>query len=166
MQICAGWVLVLHVLSILQYSGFSGNSHRRPVDHTDNRWDRFGKAKVSFVHSFSLRATCQFYTVKYYTVPWQKMKIKLSGTVSISEESNEADKTWDSIIRIELLYILYYRNVFCLFAGPTKPQEVEPGLIRPVCDLFCFFSEKYKTMCWCGVNHAEDKLVRLPVYTD
>ncbi|KAF7702143.1 sodium-coupled monocarboxylate transporter 2 [Silurus meridionalis] len=41
-----------------------------------------------------------------------------------------------------------------LITGPTKPQDVKPGLIRPVCNLFCFCSEKYKTMCWCGVNHA------------
>ncbi|XP_026775131.3 sodium-coupled monocarboxylate transporter 2 [Pangasianodon hypophthalmus] len=45
-----------------------------------------------------------------------------------------------------------------LITGPTKPQEVKPGLIRPVCDLFCFWSEKYRTLCWCGVNHAEDKV--------
>ncbi|KAF4081305.1 hypothetical protein AMELA_G00159950 [Ameiurus melas] len=45
-----------------------------------------------------------------------------------------------------------------LITGPNKPQEVKPGLIRPVCDLFCFFSEKYRAMCWCGVNHAEDKV--------
>ncbi|TSM52266.1 Sodium-coupled monocarboxylate transporter 2 [Bagarius yarrelli] len=45
-----------------------------------------------------------------------------------------------------------------VITGPTKPQEVKSGLIRPVCDLFCFFSEKYRVMCWCGVNHAEDKL--------
>ncbi|KAK3526795.1 hypothetical protein QTP70_033563 [Hemibagrus guttatus] len=45
-----------------------------------------------------------------------------------------------------------------LITGPTKPQEVKPGLIRPVCDLFCFCSEKFRTMCWCGVNHAEDKV--------
>ncbi|KAK2834437.1 hypothetical protein Q7C36_015138 [Tachysurus vachellii] len=45
-----------------------------------------------------------------------------------------------------------------LITGPTKPQEVKPGLIRPVCDLFCFCSEKFRTMCWCGVNHAEDKM--------
>lgn len=45
-----------------------------------------------------------------------------------------------------------------LITGPNKPQEVKPGLIRPVCDLFCFFSEKCRTMCWCGVHHAEDKV--------
>ncbi|XP_053497752.1 sodium-coupled monocarboxylate transporter 2 [Ictalurus furcatus] len=45
-----------------------------------------------------------------------------------------------------------------LITGPNKPREVKPGLIRPVCDLFCFFSEKCRTMCWCGVHHAEDKV--------
>ncbi|KAG9281038.1 sodium-coupled monocarboxylate transporter 2 [Astyanax mexicanus] len=41
---------------------------------------------------------------------------------------------------------------------PSKPQDVKPGLIRPVCDLFCFCSEKYRRLCWCGVNHAEEKM--------
>lgn len=61
---------------------------------------------------------------------------------------------------------LFTGSACCLFAGPTKPQDVKPGLIRPVCDLFCFCSKKYRTMCWCGVNHAEDKVVRHPVDTD
>ncbi|KAL6474235.1 hypothetical protein MHYP_G00177960 [Metynnis hypsauchen] len=48
--------------------------------------------------------------------------------------------------------------LFTLLTGPSKPQEVKPGLIRPVCDLFCFCSEKYRHFCWCGVNHAEEKV--------
>ncbi|XP_076863668.1 sodium-coupled monocarboxylate transporter 2 isoform X2 [Brachyhypopomus gauderio] len=44
-----------------------------------------------------------------------------------------------------------------LLTGPTKPQEVKPWLIQPVCDLFCFCSEKYRRMFWCGVNHEEEK---------
>ncbi|XP_072526641.1 sodium-coupled monocarboxylate transporter 2 isoform X2 [Salminus brasiliensis] len=45
-----------------------------------------------------------------------------------------------------------------LLTGPSKPQEVKPWLIRPVCNLFCFCSEKYRRLCWCGVNHAEEKM--------
>ncbi|XP_061102982.1 sodium-coupled monocarboxylate transporter 2 [Conger conger] len=37
-------------------------------------------------------------------------------------------------------------------------EEVKPWLIRPVCDLCCFWSEEYKRMCWCGVDHKEDSL--------
>ncbi|XP_064191791.1 sodium-coupled monocarboxylate transporter 2 isoform X2 [Anguilla rostrata] len=42
--------------------------------------------------------------------------------------------------------------------GSTPTEDVKPWLIRPVCDLFCFWSEKYKRMCWCGVDHMEDNL--------
>ncbi|XP_026858965.1 sodium-coupled monocarboxylate transporter 2 isoform X1 [Electrophorus electricus] len=45
-----------------------------------------------------------------------------------------------------------------LLTGPTKPQELKPWLIRPVCDLFCFCSEKYRRMFWCGVRHEEEKV--------
>uniref|UniRef100_A0A4W4DX15 Solute carrier family 5 member 12 n=1 Tax=Electrophorus electricus TaxID=8005 RepID=A0A4W4DX15_ELEEL len=51
-----------------------------------------------------------------------------------------------------------------LLTGPTKPQELKPWLIRPVCDLFCFCSEKYRRMFWCGVRHEEEKVVRHPVF--
>ncbi|CAB1322583.1 unnamed protein product [Coregonus sp. 'balchen'] len=37
--------------------------------------------------------------------------------------------------------------------GHTRSQDVKPWLLRPVCNLFCFWSKKYKKMCWCGVNH-------------
>ncbi|NP_001167196.1 sodium-coupled monocarboxylate transporter 2 isoform X2 [Salmo salar] len=37
--------------------------------------------------------------------------------------------------------------------GHTRSRDVKPWLLRPVCNLFCFWSKKYKKMCWCGVNH-------------
>ncbi|XP_036400147.1 sodium-coupled monocarboxylate transporter 2 [Megalops cyprinoides] len=42
--------------------------------------------------------------------------------------------------------------------GPTPAEDVKPWLIRPVCNLFCFWSEKYKKICWCGVEHEEVNL--------
>ncbi|KAI1890158.1 hypothetical protein AGOR_G00170790 [Albula goreensis] len=39
--------------------------------------------------------------------------------------------------------------------GPTPVENVQPWLIRPVCNLFCFWSEEYKRMCWCGVKHMD-----------
>ncbi|KAL4642039.1 sodium-coupled monocarboxylate transporter 2 [Arapaima gigas] len=42
--------------------------------------------------------------------------------------------------------------------GPTPVKDVKPLLIRPVCNIFCFWSEKYKRLCWCGVEHNEEKL--------
>ncbi|XP_030056556.1 sodium-coupled monocarboxylate transporter 2 [Microcaecilia unicolor] len=37
--------------------------------------------------------------------------------------------------------------------GATHGKDIKPLLIRPVCNIFCFCSEKYKTFCWCGVQH-------------
>ncbi|XP_062433040.1 sodium-coupled monocarboxylate transporter 2 [Rhea pennata] len=65
------------------------------------------------------------------------------------------------------LSYLYFSAVGCLgctasgllisFAtGPTKGEDVPPILIKPVCNLFCFWSEKLKTLCWCGVQHGSE----------
>lgn len=40
-----------------------------------------------------------------------------------------------------------------LLIGHQSGQDIQPLLIRPVCNLFCFWSKKYKTLCWCGVQH-------------
>ncbi|ELW48949.1 Sodium-coupled monocarboxylate transporter 2 [Tupaia chinensis] len=66
--------------------------------------------------------------------------------------------TWYSIS------YLYYSAVGCLgcivagvlisfLTGHQKGKDIQPLLIRPVCNLFCFWSKKYKTLCWCGVQH-------------
>uniref|UniRef100_A0A673W3M1 Solute carrier family 5 member 12 n=1 Tax=Salmo trutta TaxID=8032 RepID=A0A673W3M1_SALTR len=44
--------------------------------------------------------------------------------------------------------------------GPTRSRDVKPWLLRPVCNLFCFWSKKYKKMCWCGVNHELKQVKR------
>ncbi|XP_074855105.1 sodium-coupled monocarboxylate transporter 2 [Carettochelys insculpta] len=62
------------------------------------------------------------------------------------------------------LSYLYYSAVGCLvcvtagllisfLTGPGKGEDVQPLLIRPICNLFCFWSKKYKKLCWCGVQH-------------
>ncbi|XP_048644166.1 sodium-coupled monocarboxylate transporter 2 [Marmota marmota marmota] len=62
------------------------------------------------------------------------------------------------------LSYLYYSAVGCLgciiagviisfITGHQRGKDVDPLLIRPVCNLFCFWSKKYKTLCWCGVQH-------------
>ncbi|XP_073203914.1 sodium-coupled monocarboxylate transporter 2 isoform X2 [Lepidochelys kempii] len=66
------------------------------------------------------------------------------------------------------LSYLYYSAVGCLgciiagllisfLTGPAKGKDMKPLLIRPVCNLFCFWSEKCKTLCWCGVQHDSTK---------
>nr|XP_009686751.1 PREDICTED: sodium-coupled monocarboxylate transporter 2 [Struthio camelus australis] len=63
------------------------------------------------------------------------------------------------------LSYLYFSAIGCLgciaagllisFAtGPSKGEDIPPVLIKPVCNLFCFWSERLKTLCWCGVQHS------------
>ncbi|KAL6087730.1 hypothetical protein STEG23_027140 [Scotinomys teguina] len=40
--------------------------------------------------------------------------------------------------------------------GKQRGKDIDPLLIRPVCNLFCFWSKKYKTLCWCGVQHDQE----------
>ncbi|XP_003412361.1 sodium-coupled monocarboxylate transporter 2 [Loxodonta africana] len=62
------------------------------------------------------------------------------------------------------LSYLYYSAVGCLgcviagvfisfITGLQHGKDIQPLLIRPVGNLFCFWSKKYKTLCWCGVQH-------------
>ncbi|XP_002709066.1 sodium-coupled monocarboxylate transporter 2 [Oryctolagus cuniculus] len=66
------------------------------------------------------------------------------------------------------LSYLHFSTVGCLgciiagiiisfITGPQKGKDVQPQLIRPVCNLFCFWSKKYKRLCWCGVQHDSEK---------
>ncbi|NXG33839.1 SC5AC protein, partial [Dromaius novaehollandiae] len=63
------------------------------------------------------------------------------------------------------LSYLYFSAIGCLgcaaagllisFAtGPSKGEDIPPILIKPVCNLFCFWSQRLKTLCWCGVQHS------------
>ncbi|NWI93790.1 SC5AC protein, partial [Pitta sordida] len=62
------------------------------------------------------------------------------------------------------LSYLYFSAIGCLgcvitgllisfITGPTKGEDIPPVLIKPVCNLFCFWSERLKTFLWCGVRH-------------
>ncbi|XP_064019155.1 sodium-coupled monocarboxylate transporter 2 [Pogoniulus pusillus] len=62
------------------------------------------------------------------------------------------------------LSYLYFSAIGCLgcatagllisfLTGPTKGEDIPPVLIKPVCNLFCFWSESLKTSLWCGVRH-------------
>ncbi|XP_053305142.1 sodium-coupled monocarboxylate transporter 2 isoform X2 [Spea bombifrons] len=63
---------------------------------------------------------------------------------------------------------LYYSAVGCLsciiagllisfITGREHGRNIKPLLIRPICNLFCFWSDKYKEMCWCGVPHDTEE---------
>ncbi|NXX43011.1 SC5AC protein, partial [Tricholaema leucomelas] len=62
------------------------------------------------------------------------------------------------------LSYLYFSAIGCLgcaitgllisfVTGPSKGEDIPPVLIKPVCNLFCFWSESLKTSLWCGVRH-------------
>ncbi|NWR57304.1 SC5AC protein, partial [Bucorvus abyssinicus] len=62
------------------------------------------------------------------------------------------------------LSYLYFSAIGCLgcaiagllvsfLTGPSKGEEIPPVLIKPVCNLFCFWSERLKAVLWCGVRH-------------
>ncbi|NXS61198.1 SC5AC protein, partial [Brachypteracias leptosomus] len=63
------------------------------------------------------------------------------------------------------LSYLYFSAIGCLgcviigllisyITGPTKGEDIPPVLIKPVCNLFCFWSERLKRFLWCGVRHG------------
>ncbi|NXI66677.1 SC5AC protein, partial [Anseranas semipalmata] len=86
-----------------------------------------------------------------------------TGLLATAAPTAAADRplladTWYS------LSYLYFSAIGCLgcaitgllisFAtGPTRGEDIPPVLIKPVCNLFCFWSEKLKTLLWCGVRH-------------
>lgn len=45
--------------------------------------------------------------------------------------------------------------IISFLTGKQRGEDVDPLLIRPVCNLFCFWSKKYKALCWCGVQHEQ-----------
>ncbi|XP_075043580.1 sodium-coupled monocarboxylate transporter 2 [Mixophyes fleayi] len=66
------------------------------------------------------------------------------------------------------LSYLYYSAVGCLgciiagllisfITGHEHGKNIRPLLVRPVCNLLCFWSDKYKRKCWCGVKHDEEE---------
>ncbi|KAM9302085.1 sodium-coupled monocarboxylate transporter 2-like [Gastrophryne carolinensis] len=46
-------------------------------------------------------------------------------------------------------------TLISFITGRQRAKDVDPLLIRPVCNLLCFWSEKYKKKCWCGVDHEK-----------
>ncbi|KAM4617869.1 sodium-coupled monocarboxylate transporter 2 isoform 2-T2 [Discoglossus pictus] len=66
------------------------------------------------------------------------------------------------------LSYLYYSAVGCLsciimgllisfITGREHGRNIRPLLVRPLCNLLCFWSDKYKRKCWCGVQHDREE---------
>ncbi|OWK52902.1 Sodium-coupled monocarboxylate transporter 2 [Lonchura striata] len=62
------------------------------------------------------------------------------------------------------LSYLYFSAIGCMgcaisgllisfITGPSKGEDIPPVLIKPVCNLFCFWSKRLKVFFWCGVQH-------------
>uniref|UniRef100_A0A6J0TGB6 Sodium-coupled monocarboxylate transporter 2 isoform X1 n=1 Tax=Pogona vitticeps TaxID=103695 RepID=A0A6J0TGB6_9SAUR len=75
------------------------------------------------------------------------------------------------------LSYLYYSAVGCLgciiagllisfVTGPNKGEDTEAKLIRPVCNIFCFWSHKCKSFCWCGVDQDNSKALQEALKSD
>ncbi|XP_017394221.1 sodium-coupled monocarboxylate transporter 2 [Cebus imitator] len=86
-----------------------------------------------------------------------KSNVTATGPPVLSSRPAIAD-TWYSIS------YLYYSAVGCLgciaagviislITGYQRGEVIQPLLIRPVGNLCCFWSKKYKRLCWCGVQH-------------
>ncbi|KAL2093330.1 hypothetical protein ACEWY4_010642 [Coilia grayii] len=72
-------------------------------------------------------------------------------------------ESWYSISYLYYSAVGYISTVvaglaIAFLTGGADPREVKPGLIRPVCDLCCCFSSRLRRLCWCGVDHEQDKL--------
>ncbi|XP_040184290.1 sodium-coupled monocarboxylate transporter 2 isoform X3 [Rana temporaria] len=82
----------------------------------------------------------------------------LSATTA--PERSVLEDNWYSL---SYLYYSAVGYISCLIVGllisfitgPERGKNIRPLLIRPVCNLVCFWSEKYKKKCWCGVPHDE-----------
>ncbi|KFR11827.1 Sodium-coupled monocarboxylate transporter 2, partial [Opisthocomus hoazin] len=67
------------------------------------------------------------------------------------------------------LSYLYFSTIGCLgcaiagllisfITGPSKGEDIPPELIKPVCNLFCFWSKRLQTLLWCGVRHDSSEV--------
>uniref|UniRef100_A0A668A2G5 Solute carrier family 5 member 12 n=1 Tax=Myripristis murdjan TaxID=586833 RepID=A0A668A2G5_9TELE len=80
---------------------------------------------------------------------------------TLSARSPLAD-SWYSLSYLYLSAIGFMATVtvgllITFLTGPNRGEDVKPLLIRPVCNLCCFWSKKYKEVCWCGVHHDDGK---------
>ncbi|NXR85440.1 SC5AC protein, partial [Hypocryptadius cinnamomeus] len=82
----------------------------------------------------------------------------LAAAPTLAPERPLLADTWYS------LSYLYFSAIGCVgcaitgllisfMTGPSKGEDIPPVLIKPVCNLFCFWSKRLKIFLWCGVQH-------------
>ncbi|XP_023675582.1 sodium-coupled monocarboxylate transporter 2 [Paramormyrops kingsleyae] len=87
---------------------------------------------------------------------------ELTDTVSPPVRSSLSD-SWYSMSYLYYSAVGYVGAVvlgllITFVTGPTPINNIKPSLVRPVCDVFCFWSERYKRLCWCGLEHNKEKV--------
>ncbi|NXB24285.1 SC5AC protein, partial [Rhagologus leucostigma] len=82
----------------------------------------------------------------------------ITAAPTVAPERPLLADTWYS------LSYLYFSAIGCMgcaitgllisfITGPSKGEDIPPVLIKPVCNLFCFWSKRLKIFLWCGVQH-------------
>ncbi|XDA84487.1 hypothetical protein R6Z07F_014297 [Ovis aries] len=119
-------------------------------------------ANAGLVLSGNLVPFCELEASKTWPLPLSTDQCGLSNVTEsvppVLSSRPAIAETWYA------LSYLHYSTVGCLgciaagviisfLTGRQKGKDIPPLLIRPVCNLFCFWSKKYKTLCWCGVQH-------------
>ncbi|XP_071752749.2 sodium-coupled monocarboxylate transporter 2 [Centroberyx gerrardi] len=85
----------------------------------------------------------------------------VTDTPYLPHRSSLAD-SWYSLSYLYLSAVGFMATVtvgllITFLTGSNRGKDVTPLLIRPVCNLCCFWSKKYREMCWCGVRHDDGK---------
>ncbi|XP_064282138.1 sodium-coupled monocarboxylate transporter 2 isoform X1 [Passer domesticus] len=87
----------------------------------------------------------------------------LTAAPTLAPERPLLADTWYS------LSYLYFSAIGCVgcaitgllisfITGPSKGEDIPPVLIKPVCNLFCFWSKRLKILLWCGVRHDSPEM--------
>ncbi|XP_028738214.1 sodium-coupled monocarboxylate transporter 2 [Peromyscus leucopus] len=90
--------------------------------------------------------------------------VQLNITATVGPQLSNRPALADTWYSLSYLYYSALGFLGCIAAGiiisfltgKQSGKDIDPLLIRPVCNLFCFWSKKYKTLCWCGVQHDQE----------
>uniref|UniRef100_A0A8D0G8G5 Solute carrier family 5 member 12 n=1 Tax=Sphenodon punctatus TaxID=8508 RepID=A0A8D0G8G5_SPHPU len=95
-----------------------------------------------------------------YPAPSSKALPLSLSTANCTVNTTEVPPLADSWYSLSYLYFSAVGCLTCIIVGllisfvtgPQKGENIKPVLIRPICNLFCFWSKRCKRICWCGVD--------------
>ncbi|XP_068117124.1 sodium-coupled monocarboxylate transporter 2 [Hyperolius riggenbachi] len=101
---------------------------------------------------------------KLLNVTWNATLTTVLPTTLSTTAPPERSVLADNWYGISYLYYSAVGYISCIvvgllisfITGREHGRNIKPLFIRPVCNLVCFCSEKYKKKCWCGVPHDEE----------